>query len=314
MPRDVLPSMSPDGYKSQPLPFSRERIDQAAGLVGDYYRDKSTDEKRDNPMLPAEVLVVEGILRYIDYCLPPGPYRNPASQAAVRRSRVVGRNVLTACDEVEIQLEDLQQEARLAAIRAIRSFDADYSSEHSVSALTLIPFAVVNHFTKIGSKAIRGGFTSKGYTQPTELEPLSVVARNAFAKPVEAGWSDSLNELREHPIYRRKVELATIEESGDGDQTESTPPFHPVGYIGEILGLDDLFTLMELHDVVLDDRTKSFLRLRYIDDLSPEEIGKMQKKPITKQAVSQAILRALRTIQETPSLLVAFSDLYNILD
>lgn len=317
MPRDVLPSIPPDSYRDvarELPPF--EEIDQNAAITGNHFSDRTPKEKREDPLLPEEKTTIEGILKFIDHCLPSDAPRNRAVVATVRRSRNIALSVLAVCATSEIDLDDMRQEARLAVIRTARNFSPNRSGQHKSSILTLLPYGITNHIREVGGRAIRGGFISDPSitSRPPVLRPVSDVARTSFDKPVEADYSDKLHELYTHPDFFRKLDIGYIGISeADTEEWHSpfsnptseprTPDQDSPGYIDEDPGLDRILSILENQGVELDDQTRRFMQLRYIEGYSLNEIAEMQEESMTWQAVERVFRNMLTTIRATPGLM-----------
>lgn len=196
-----------------------------------------------------------------------------------------------------VELEDLQQVARLALVKAIDRFDASLGIRFSTFAgrtidgelkrwfrdkswAVRVPRSVQENSLAIGS--IQAAFEHENGRSPTVDE---------LAQASDLPPEDVLEALDARANYR----AVALDKPSMEDGTTS---------LGESLVMNDrAFTRSELRIVVtqlletLDERDREIVRLRYFDELSQDEIA--DRVGISQMHVSRLLRRSLQSLQQT---------------
>lgn len=196
-----------------------------------------------------------------------------------------------------VELEDLQQVARLALVKAIDRFDASLGIRFSTFAgrtidgelkrwfrdkswAVRVPRSVQENSLAIG--LIQAEFEHENGRSPTVDE---------LAQASDLPTEDVLEALDARANYR----AIALDRPSTEDGTTS---------LGESLVTNDrAFTRSELRIVVtelletLEDRDREIVRLRYFDELSQDEIA--DRVGISQMHVSRLLRRSLQSLQQT---------------
>ena len=321
---DKLPSVPHDAYTYGTAPIIEiEERQTIARNVAETYKNMADRDKRNSPMAEDERSLLENSLLFVDYCLPKESPTGKAKSLSVRRCLAVGINILELCDESQIDADDLRQEARLATIRALRSYNPGHSSESGdMSILTLIPHTIRSRLSLVGSQALIFGLKSSGGLKvPSRQDdigasyPLSAVARNVFSSLLEGGHSDAFTELLGHRSYKQVVPLEVSESGMVIDQE------HEVSLLAEdelpdsVKDSDlppDFDTLLELfrkYGINVTESTEAVLRDHFVNNLTYKVIGESEAVPISQQALGERVRRLLGAIRRNDSLMNKLRDL-----
>jgi hypothetical protein len=313
MSEKCLPSVSCDSYVTTPVNdlVGPGDVHQYALEIWQRFGQATDLEKRESPMIDAEKALLSQVLRYIDYCLPKDPRSTGArTPGIIRRSRMLAVNLLENCLDSELTIDDLRQEARIAAIRTVRNFDPSRTNGGDAPVFALIPYGIINRTNNVGADAFRGGL-KHGTGLPGDQQ-VGKVTRNALSKRMEQGWSDELSELYEHPGFLRRVDLdftseeSLPEELSYEDKYNLDSPTHEVD-VTEEMAFEQLLNLAGDHGIAMPERTKKILAMCFINDLPYEEIGKLQDRHITRQRVGQIIGKVIESIRSDPELMALLS-------
>lgn len=196
-----------------------------------------------------------------------------------------------------VELEDLQQVARLALVKAIDRFDATLGIRFSTFAgrtidgelkrwfrdkswAIRVPRSVQENSLAIGS--IQASFERENERSPTVDE---------LAEASGLATEDVLEALDARANYRA---VALDRPATEGGTTS----------LGESLVVNDgAFTRSEIRIVVtqllntLDERDQEIIRLRYFDELSQDEIA--DRVGLSQMHVSRLLRRSLQSLQQT---------------
>jgi RNA polymerase sigma-B factor len=199
-----------------------------------------------------------------------------------------------------LPLDDLVQEARLALVRVVGSFNPDYGHDFLSYAVPSI----------LG--ALRKQFRDSGWT----VRPPRRVQEAQQA--INQARSDLLQELGREPRVSELADVLDLDQetviealSADGCYTPASLD-RPVGgeadgepggrTLGSVLGAEDPdFASCEARVVLrpllarLEDRDRAVLRLRFVDGLTQREVG--DEIGVTQMQVSRILSRIFSTLR-----------------
>jgi hypothetical protein len=300
----------------EPLP--PKKLYELSEDIGGQYETAEQYELVQRACSDEERLVLESLLRYIDYCLPnqPGFPRGKRATRITRISTAMGMDVLGQ-NFATLDTDDMQQHARLATLLQLRKFD----SKKGTNPLAPIAYAIVNSIRSNAGKAATGGisYSQEGKKPTTKSERgISRLRDEMFVSSAEEGWSDRLHELHQHsefcttePLRFEPDELK--EDYGEDSLLKATRPLVPVaeadfatefGVPDEVertSTLDRFFTTMERTPVTFTLLEKRVLRMRFEQEMTFEKIG--QALDTTPQAPFHTMANAIKKVRAYPEAL-----------
>jgi RNA polymerase sigma-B factor len=205
-------------------------------------------------------------------------------------------------------LDDLQQVAALALVKAIDSFDADRGTAFSSYAVPSIAGALKRYYRDAGwsvrpprdvqDVAINVRRLEDELHTPSGAPPTAAQIAEQLGLPVEA-----VLEAREAYHARFCESLDKPRSSGDGEDAE--PLGNTIGVSSEELAQADDRVMVETLLHTLDARERMVVRLYYHEDLTQAEIGQrlgysqMHVSRMLRSAVNKLMIEAAP--QEPPS-------------
>ncbi|HEY4963720.1 MAG TPA: hypothetical protein VIH90_03435 [Candidatus Saccharimonadales bacterium] len=317
MSENNLPSVPYDRYLYDDYRLlSREASAAYADVIGNTYAGMSNEEKLETIMSEEEQLLMEGVLKFVDYCLAKRGWTGTNTARSISRARATTRGILSYCREAEVDVDDLTQEARLATIRAVRNYDSSKGSKWPASVFAIIPRSILWRITAVGADAHRSGL--KGGTGIKGVgDELHRTTQNAFINSLEGGWSDKITALNDHPGFLERVDLDFDDKvTPESLVHEDSPDQHPVDVEAAKLSPEERFDkflgLIAEHVSFIRPRTLEFFKLHHLMGLSPQEIADMQEPPISRQAVNESILKGYALVRASRLASEALKDCLNI--
>jgi RNA polymerase sigma-B factor len=222
--------------------------------------------------------------------------RDPRTRdVLVERYLPLARSLARRYRRSSVPLEDLEQVASLALVKAVDGFDSSRDTAFSSYAVPSIAGAIKRHFRDYGwslrmpralqELALRVERVSEELSGPTGKAPSAA----EIAQHAGVGLEDVL-EARE--AYRA-LQAASLDEPRRSEGDDSEPLVHTLAAEDtEIPNADDRVMLDSLL-VTLDPRSEQIVRLYYQHDLTQTEIGRqlgysqMHVSRLLRQAITQ---------------------------
>ena len=276
------------GLMPQPTPAL---LSELGNNIAQRFVGASDTEVREAICSDDERTALEGILRFIDHCLPQkvDEYRVRAKYRNIRLSRSIGQNLLEF-NLPDLDINDLTQEARLAALYRLRRHDPGRSK----SVLTFMPLVIASNLVHKAIDSISRGTRGQGGQLGPEHEgfgSLKTRKQIALARSSEGGYSDALTTVYQHPNFiHHEPLLFEPEEPYDDYAARFLPqddqPIAPItdradqrvaGMFNEAETSHDLSRVFAVSDQWLQrpltEKQKLILKLRYEEDMTFEEIA-----------------------------------------
>lgn len=195
-------------------------------------------------------------------------------------------------------LEDLEQVAGLALLKAVDRFDPERGSPFTAFAIPTILGELKRHF-RDHAWAVR---------VPRNLkERRSKVSEAIEVLTAELGRPPSIRQIAEH-LGMTPEEVLEAERAGEAFEAISLDRPHTFDEdgqtLGESIGADEAGFEMAEYSVAsekawkgLSDRDRSILRMRFFDDLTQTEIA--SKVGISQMQVSRILKEVLKALRES---------------
>ncbi len=253
----------------------------AAASRGPHHNDRATDDAR--------------LRRY-------GAHRDPQDREwLVERYLPLARHVAARYRGGSEPMEDLEQVASLALVKAIDRFDPARGASFSSYAVPTIAGELRRHFRDY-TWALR---------VPRDLQELAVKVGKAESAlqtelgrvPTAAEVADRLDCSVEQLLEARDANSAnrmtSIDAPGSSDDDEGASLADRLGAEDEgLAGVERALTVGSALET-LDDRAREILRLRFQEELTQSAIG--QRVGLSQMHVSRLIRQALETLRAASS-------------
>jgi RNA polymerase sigma-B factor len=221
-----------------------------------------------------------------------------------RRREAVIKRVMPLADHVARRYkgrgesqDDLFQVACLGLINAVNRFDPDTGADFLSFAVPTVMGEVRRHFRD-------NGWAVK---VPRRLKELRSQLRGARAELLQQiGREPTTTELANYlDVDRKSLDEATIADAGYSASSidDKTGPDDDFGSIGDTLGGPDaaLNKVIDIETVrpliaALPERERKVLALRFMGDMTQEEIG--QRLGYSQMHISRLLARALTTLRK----------------
>ena len=222
-------------------------------------------------------------------------------EATVEAFMPLARSLARRYHRGEEPLEDLEQVAALALLKAIRGFDPDRGS----------PFASYAVPTIVGE--LRRHFRDKGWAirVPRDLQELSLkvqresetlattLGRAPTVAEVAAKVGRSDEEVLEAREAMRAMRPASLDRPAAAGEDEDDTPMERVGGVDPGFELAEHSATLESLMRTLPERERRILTLRYGSDLTQAEIG--EQLGISQMHVSRLLRRTIEELGQAVS-------------
>ncbi len=310
-----LPQVSPESYLKPglsailaPDELLRLSIENAA-----QHEMTQVNQNQEAALTEDEKIALTSVLRFIDMCLPDRP-DSPRPRRRTHIARIcvaMGRDILEHGFS-DIDLEDLRQEARIAAARQMRKYDLDKSP----SPLTHIPHAIASRMAAFSGRSLTFGLGQvKGYKNGFPL--LSRLRNTAFISNTESGMSDRFQTLSNDPRFVRTEPLTYVPDQLDDRSSnntlntgyEPTVPEHDAADMADAdTTLDKIFNLLDRTLAGgITAKHKQVLRMHYELGMTLNAIS--DHLGCSVQNVQVMEKRAIKRIQKSPAAKAALQEL-----
>ena len=221
-----------------------------------------------------------------------------ARERIVERFLPLARKLARRYQRANEPIDDLEQVASLALLKAVDRFDVDYGTAFSTFAVPTILGELKRHFRDSGWAA---------HVPRALQERAAHVSRAAEALVSELGRSPTIAEIAQRERLSEEKVLEAMDAAAsysatplDGQPGEDGNPDR--GVIGRI-GRDDAgYELVELgasiEDTVarLSQRERALIHLRFVEDLTQAEIAR--RLGISQMHVSRLLRRATSQLRD----------------
>jgi RNA polymerase sigma-B factor len=192
-----------------------------------------------------------------------------------------------------VPLDDLQQVASLGLLKAIDRFDADRGTAFASFAVPTILGEIRRYFRDFGWSAhVPRGTQDRALSVKQAQQELATTARtpsvNDLAEYLELDREQVLDALRAAEAY----EALSLDVPCSGSDRD-----RPVTYAETLAGDDERYDLVDLRVSLagvlnqLDERERTVVRLRFVNDLSQTQIA--SRIGVSQMQVSRLLRRAL---------------------
>jgi RNA polymerase sigma-B factor len=221
-----------------------------------------------------------------------------ARDELIERWLPLARSVARRYERVDEPLEDLEQVASLALVKAIDRYDPALGNAFSSYAVPTIAGELKRHF-RDRSWAVRPPRQLQELTLRVERAATELTAqldRAPTIRELAAATGNSDEQILEALQARTGRNALSLQATIGGAAEQTT--------LQEVLGDDDKgYAQAEMHAFLgalmtgLPRRTREILRLRFQDDLTQKEIGDLLG--VSQMQISRIIRQAINQLRET---------------
>lgn len=220
-----------------------------------------------------------------------------AREAAVERFLPLARSLARRYHRGSEPLEDLEQVASLALVRAVDRFDPRRGTAFSSYAVPCITGAIKRHFRDAGwSVRVPRGLQELALRlEQIHTELLAATGQSPTAEQFAQHAGVSVEEVLDAREASRAMLADSLDQPG-APHGQGTPPVsETLGHPDEAIALSFERTALGAVLDTLEERDRTIVRLYYLDELTQAEIGR--RLGYSQMHISRLLRKAVGQLQ-----------------